>query len=45
VLSCELVKRDSLEFGGSGSAGRRPGAEQYSLESVVRKCSPLAVRA
>jgi hypothetical protein len=38
---------ESLEFGGSGSAGRRswalarrPWAEQYSLESAVRECSP-----
>jgi hypothetical protein len=48
VLSCEPVKGEwSPEFGGSASAGRRswalarrPWAEQYIFESVVRKRSP-----
>jgi hypothetical protein len=43
VLSCEPTKGDSLELGGSGSAGRswalarRSCAEQYSIESQGRE--------
>jgi hypothetical protein len=47
LFSYEPVKSDSLEFEGSGFAGRRfwalamkPWTEQYSLEMAVRKCSP-----